>query len=258
MIAIDSGRLDDLLTLVRSAGSAILAVYHASRESPLAITHKADNSPVTQADRASHEVLSTGLSALFPSVPVISEEADIPPYAQRQAWEDFWLVDPLDGTRHFLQHDGQFVISVARIHHQTPVFGLIYAPVEAACYYGGPGQGCFRQIDNAPPERLSPPPFPTTGPVRVLASTRDTAIGAWLDQQGREITRQALGSALKFCRLAEGEADMYARSGPTMEWDIAAGHALALGCGKTLTTLPDGGPFLYNKPSLKNPGFVCR
>ncbi|MBK8190744.1 MAG: 3'(2'),5'-bisphosphate nucleotidase CysQ [Vampirovibrionales bacterium] len=249
-----------LVSLARQAQEAILAVYERPLDPGVDVAMKADNSPLTAADRASHQVLASGLTRLFPGIPLISEEADLPSYDARRAWDCFWLIDPLDGTKNFLRRNGEFVVNIALIQGQLPVFGLICAPTEDTTHYGFVGGGCYRQQGDAQPLALTPRAFPESGPVRVLGSGDDVRRGPALDvwkAQGRIIERLKIGSALKFCRLVDGAADAYVRSGPTMEWDIAAGHAMALACGKTLLSAPDGGPFLYNKPSLLNPGFTC-
>lgn len=245
---------DYLQALVVKAANAILAVYN-DEDRMKQVIFKKDDSPVTLADRASHEIIASGLHALTPDIPVMSEEGATTPYAIRRHWENFWCVDPLDGTKEFLRRNGEFTINIALIHKQEPVMGIIYVPVSHTLYCGCPQSGSWkiRKGDAA---------------IRIHA---DNDAREWIavgsrshasPEEEKIITQYPVakkifaGSALKFCLIAEGAAHFYYRHGPTMEWDTAAGHAIVESSGGKFS-MPSGGPFLYNKESLVNGSFIC-
>ncbi|MEO0997181.1 MAG: 3'(2'),5'-bisphosphate nucleotidase CysQ [Pseudomonadota bacterium] len=244
---------DRVIPLAREAGRVILSVY----ESPFAVEEKADRSPVTAADRRADALLSSGLAGLAPDYPVLSEEGGDVDWPLRRRWETYWLVDPLDGTREFVARNDQFTVNVALIHRHYPVLGVIHAPVGGATFVGRDG-GAVR-ID-ADGERLPlPPTAAPDGPPRVLVSRshRDDAVDRWLEDVGPHTTIP-MGSSLKFCALAAGDADVYPRFGPTSEWDTAAGQAIVEAAGGSVRQT--GGERLrYNaKESLLNPAFIAR
>ena len=246
--------IDHLITLARHAGVAILSVYN-DREQFSQVTLKEDDSPLTLADRASHDILSQGLRQLTPDIPVLSEEGSDMPYEIRRHWEYFWCVDPLDGTKEFLNRNDAFTVNVALVHRQTPILGVIYIPVSGALYYGSAITGSWKVTSDDATVRIH-----TDDQAREWIAVRsrlhsgpeETAI---LDRY--PVTKQiTAGSALKFCLVAEGSAHLYYRHGPTMEWDTAAGHAIVEHSGGKFATL-SGEPFLYNKASLVNGPFIC-
>lgn len=242
---------DAICAVARLAGQAILEVYGTE----FAVEIKEDKSPLTQADRASNEVISRSLTALHPDVPILSEESSQAPYEQRKAWKRFWLVDPVDGTKEFIKRNGEFTVNIALVEGRSPVFGVIYVPVKDVLYYGGPGMGSFRMSGGRrEPLRVSGP-VPEGGEVVVVASRShpDERLAAYLERypKRREVSA---GSALKFGLVAEGSANLYPRFNPTMEWDTAAGHAIVLGAGGSFRAM-GGGEFLYNKEDLRNGGF---
>ena len=247
--------IEKLLKIARDAGEAILLVYNNPQEAEQ-VKLKTDNSPLTLADEASHQIIEQGLKALTPDIPVLSEEGSAIPYEMRQNWEYFWCVDPLDGTKEFIHRNGEFTVNIALIHKDTPVLGIIYVPVQDAMYYGGANIGAFKRTANG-----------ETIPLKVDATATEwTSIGSrsHAAPEEEEILKRfsiknsiAAGSSLKFCLVAEGKAHLYYRHGPTMEWDTAAGQAIVTFSGGEVT-MPDGKPFLYNKPSLLNGGFICK
>ncbi len=245
--------VDALLALAREAGEAIMAVYHAGFD----VEHKDDRSPVTEADLAAHRVLTAGLARLTPDIPVLSEEAaSETDAATRAGWHRLWLVDPLDGTREFINRREEFTVNLALVEDGRPRFGIVYCPATAIAYWGGDHTGAWRSVDGAPPGAIRASDTAGT-PLRVLGSRshRDAHMGAYLEQLGDHELVSA-GSSLKFCRLAEGAADLYPRFGPTMEWDTAAGQAVAEAAGARVTRL-DGSPLRYNKrDTLLNPFFL--
>ncbi len=236
------------------AGKVIHGVYRS--EENIHVSLKADHTPLTVADRLSHDIIMRGLSALDPAIPVLSEEGADIPYEERQNWEYFWCVDPLDGTKEFIYRRDEFTVNIALIHCNKPVLGIIYAPVYDTLYYGADGWGSWRQKDGETAERL----------YADKDASSWTAIGSRSHASAEEdeilksypvVKTVAAGSSLKFCRIAEGAAHIYYRHGPTMEWDTAAGQAIAVNSGAMMTGT-DGTPFLYNKPSLLNGSFICK
>lgn len=242
-----------LADLSRRAGQAILEV----KRRGFAVEYKADHSPLTEADRASQAVLARGLAAILPGVPVLSEEGREVPPAERRAWKRFLLVDPLDGTKEFVKDRGEFCVCVALLEEGYPLLGVVHAPTLDRTWFGGAGLGAFRRDADGPARPIAARPADPRG-LTVLASRSHPSpeLEAYLaGQPVRERTNA--GSAIKFCLVAEGTADLYARFNPTMEWDTAAGQAVVEGAGGTVTT-HDGRRFFYNKESLVNPGFIVR
>lgn len=235
-----------------NAGEAVMKVY--ARD--FSVDYKEDASPLTEADKASHEVIDAGLRKIAPDIPIISEEGARIPYAERKSYRSFWLVDPLDGTKEFIKRNGEFTVNIALIEDNSPVLGVIYVPVKGILYYGEKGKGAFRQVRGESPVRLERTLLPVGSSVRALVSRSHPSpeVEALLKAYNVVSSVEA-GSSLKFCLVADGSADLYPRIGPTSEWDTAAGHAIAEAAG-CFVTMPDGAPLAYNKESLLNPGFV--
>jgi 3'(2'), 5'-bisphosphate nucleotidase len=244
--------LDDLLNLAREAGSAILKIY----ETDFGVEHKQDNSPLTEADLASHRTIMEGLQRLTPDIPVLSEESADIPYETRQTWQRYWLIDPLDGTREFVKRNGEFTVNIALIENHRPSLGVVYAPVLDRIYYGSDTNGAWRQDGGQ-----------ATLPIRVVAHRRSPLhVAGSRSHAGDSLLRfleklgnhklVSMGSSLKLCLVADGEADIYPRLGPTSEWDTAAAQAVVEAAGGSVTTL-DLKPLSYNtKDSLLNPHFL--
>ena len=268
-----SSNLATILRLLRDAGEAVLSVYRKDFK----VVLKADASPLTLADSESHDLLSKSLSRILP-VPVLSEEGrEIPP-AERASWKAFWSIDPLDGTREFVRRSGEFCISVALVLDRIPVFGLIDIPVEDQIYFGGEGFGSFR-LEGAAVDGISGTMaesvlsvcerlplamdggVPSKEPWVLLGSvSHHTEMPAGLKEalsRKESFRTKSVGSAIKFCRIAEGSADFYPRYGTTMEWDTAAGQAIVCGVGGGVVDVASKRPLLYNKPDLENPDFFC-
>jgi 3'(2'), 5'-bisphosphate nucleotidase len=257
MVATSSPDLGALLarvvTLAEDAGRAIEA---ARAVGDTAAETKADGSPVTRADHAAHAVVATGLHALTPDVPIVSEEGEIPPHAERAGWPRFWLVDPLDGTKEFIAGRPEYTVNVALVDGGVPVLGVVHVPRDGTTYAAANGCGSWRHRLGQPPTRVfARPPAPGVG-LRVAESRShrspelESVLAAY---DVRE--RIAIGSSLKFCLVAEGSADCYIRLGPTMEWDVAAGDAVfrwAVADGAP----PHASPLVYNKADLTNSGFT--
>jgi 3'(2'), 5'-bisphosphate nucleotidase len=250
-----------LLTLCQQAGSAIADHYHAPGADKY--QSKGDDSPLTQADIASHDILEAGLKQMTPELPILSEESGDEDKAQRRQWPVFWMVDPLDGTKEFLARTGEFTINIALIEDHRPVLGVIYLPLTEAAYVGIPGQ--LARLYQGPDWHetdLNCRSLTAGQAMTVLASRRHRGPRLlscldWLDTHWGEIERDNSGSALKFCQLAAGTGDFYPRYSPCCEWDTAAGQALLEAAGGALLGL-DGQPLRYNaRDTLLSPDFLA-
>lgn len=244
--------LHEITGLAIRAGEEIIKVY--SRE--FEVEYKEDSSPLTEADKAFHEVIDAGLQELAPAIPVISEEGADIPWAERSTYKSFWLVDPLDGTKEFIKRNGEFTVNIALIEGNVPVLGVIYVPAKGILYYGQKGNGAYRQARGEDPVKIQRTLVGQSSAVRAVVSRSHPSpeVEEFLKPYS-VASRVEAGSSLKFCLVAEDKADIYPRLGPTWEWDSAAGHAIAEAAG-CFVTMPDGSPLTYNKESLKNPGFV--
>ena len=246
--------MEPVQAIARDAGYRILTVY----ANGFSITEKADQSPVTEADLAAHRCILRSLAQLTPGIPILSEEAADVSFAERSNWEWLWLVDPLDGTREFIRRSDQFSVNIALIHRHEAVLGLILPPVSGVCYYAWRGGGAFRQPAGQAPQRIRAARV-CHYPVRVVSSQgsyRTRRLQDYLGLLGphRHIS---LGCALKSCLIAEGEADLYPRFGPTGEWDTAAAQILLEEAGGYLTDTQFR-PLRYNaRPVLINPDFFA-
>lgn len=249
-----AGHLPELLALVRAAGRAIMGVYDS--DAAHEVTIKADDSPLTQADLRAHEVLTQGLMRLTAAIPVVSEE-DAASHAQRMPESVFWLIDPLDGTKEFIARNGEFTVNVALVAGGYPLLGVVYAPALDLLYWGGVEVGAWRQHGDDAPERIAVALAQKESVVRVVASKShlDERTMAFIERLGAHALVQA-GSSLKFCRVAEGSADVYPRLAPTCEWDTAAAQAVLEAAGGYVTKL-DGERLVYGKPEILNPHFIA-
>lgn len=246
--------LERVSSIARRAGREILAVYAAG--TPETRT-KSDDSPLTEADLRSQRLIEAELRALTPGIPVLSEESAQVPFAERAGWTRYWLVDPLDGTREFLARNGEFTVNIALIEAHAPTLGVVHVPVGNTTYHGVPGEGAWR-LSGAGPVQPIRVAVPAQAPVRVVGSRshRGDSLRGFLARLGpHELV--AVGSARKFCLIAEGAADVYPRLGPTSEWDTAAGHAVVTGAGGSVVQL-GGQPLSYNtREALINPSFIA-
>jgi 3'(2'), 5'-bisphosphate nucleotidase len=245
--------LPGVLTLVEEAGAAIMAVYATGH----GVEYKADDSPITRADRTAHEILSRGLVRLAPEIPVLSEESEAThPHAVRGQWRQLWLVDPLDGTKEFISRNGEFTVNVALIRDHRAVLGVVAAPALGVTYYAAAGHGAFRRSGDGPPEAITV--RPAASPLVIVGSRshRGDTLDAVLARIGPHELKP-MGSALKFCLVAEGSADFYPRLGPTSEWDTAAAQAVLEVAGGAVIRL-DGQPLDYNaRETILNPEFLA-
>ncbi|TMP43107.1 3'(2'),5'-bisphosphate nucleotidase [Pseudoalteromonas citrea] len=244
--------LEEVLHLSRQAGEAIMPIY----AKDFAVEYKADESPVTDADIAAHKVIVAGLQALTPKTPILSEESAHIPWATRQTWDEYWLVDPIDGTKEFIKKNGEFTVNIALIKAGKPILGVVHAPALNVSYLAADAIGAFRECGEARIE-LKVTKKTNTGKINVVGSRSHPSpdLAAYLEQFD-DVEMVPKGSSLKLCLVAEGSADIYPRLGPTSEWDTGAGHAVAEIAGATVTKV-DGSPLTYNqKDSYLNPYFI--
>jgi len=237
--------------IARAAGRRILAVY----ERGFTVERKDDRSPLTEADRAAHDVISADLLALTPDIPVLSEESAKADYAGRAGWKRFWLVDPLDGTKEFINRNGEFTVNIALIENGRAVLGVVYVPVATLIYYACAGQGAYKQQGEAEARPVRVRRFNGGKPIVVASrSHAGPETEAFLKSLG-EHDIVSMGSSLKLCLVAEGAADVYPRLGPTMEWDTAAAQCVVEVAGGSVTDLGRRS-LVYNKSDLHNPWFI--
>lgn len=238
-----------VVDIAKEAGAAIMPWYGS-----VEATAKSDGSPLTAADQAAHDVIDRSLRTWSPGIPIISEEGEIASPEERSGWRRFWLVDPLDGTKEFIHQNGEFTVNVALIEDGLPVLGVVYAPALDRCWFAGRGLGAWTESASWPAARIySAPPAPGA-PLAVVESRSHPS--ARLEEYLATLNvgrRVPSGSSLKFCLVAEGEADVYPRFGPTMEWDVAAGDCVFRHSGRER---PRRSPLTYNKPDLRNGDFV--
>ncbi|NHE58271.1 3'(2'),5'-bisphosphate nucleotidase CysQ [Cyclobacterium sp. GBPx2] len=235
----------------KAAGQEILKIYHSA---DFGVEMKSDDSPLTLADKAAHEEIMKYLSET--GLPVLSEEGKSIPYEERKNWEYFWMVDPLDGTKEFIKKNGEFTVNIALIHRDTPVMGVVYAPVLDRMYWGNAEEGAWKQEGKEEARMLK---RPETKMVRAIVASR-----SHLSPETQEVIDRypdakviSMGSSLKFMLLAEGKAQLYPRFAPTMEWDTAAAHGVLLALGFTVKKTDNNQPLRYNKQNLLNPFFIC-
>jgi 3'(2'), 5'-bisphosphate nucleotidase len=242
-----------LVALARQAGEAIMEIYATDFSTEM----KADDSPVTAADLAAEAVIEAGLAVIAPDIPLVAEEAAAAGHLPDISGGRFWLVDPLDGTREFVSRNGEFTVNIGLIVDGAPVLGVVHAPALDLTFTGLSGAGATVARDGSPASSISVRPSPASG-VTIVASRRHgdpEAIDKLL--RGHPVAdRKTAGSSLKFCLVAEGEADIYPRFGRTMEWDTAAGQAVLTAAGGHVTD-EHGAPFTYGKQGFENPPFIA-
>jgi len=243
--------IEPVAALAEQAGRAILEVYATDFD----VQSKSDESPLTQADLASHHCIVDGLQKLTPDMPIISEESGLPEFDERRKWECYWLIDPLDGTKEFVNRNGEFTVNIAFIQSNRPVFGVVHVPVQSKTYIGCEGHGSvLRDGGQVTVVRVADT---SSTPVRIVGSRshRGSSLDAFLEKLG-ESDMVPMGSSLKFCTVAEGKADVYPRLGLTSEWDTAAAQAVVEQAGGQVLEL-DGKSLAYNEKSdILNPWFV--
>ena len=247
--------IQDVVAIAKKAGDSIMQIY----EQDFEVEYKQDNSPLTLADKKANDIIEDGLNQLSARFPILSEEGEEILYKDRKHWEYFWLVDPLDGTKEFISKNDEFTVNIALIHKDTPVLGVVYAPALDVCYWAKQDEGAFKDGKKLPHKAES-----QRNTYKIVASrshmSDDTQafIDAIDTQKEKEII--SIGSSLKICLVAEGEADIYPRLGPTMEWDTGAAHAVANESGNSLKALNSEEllEHKYNKKNLLNKWFVVK
>lgn len=265
---------DDIYLAIRAAlaaGKVIREIY----EKPISeykIEKKADDSPLTLADRKAHEVITEYLEKT--PYPILSEEGRSIDYKTRSKWDSLWIVDPLDGTKEFIKRNGEFTVNIAWVANQQPVMGIIYVPVASRLYFADLSLGAYRadaiqdladypNLDVLMEKAIRLPNHNDADKFVVVASRSHTSpeVEKYIEKMKAKygaIETTSIGSSLKFCLVAEGSADCYPRYTPTMEWDTAAGHAIAAAAGMRVAQINSGEPLLYNKPDLLNPFFIVK
>lgn len=260
--------MENAITAALSAGTQIMNIY-TDPAADFDIQTKKDNTPLTRADRAAHRTIVNILEKTH--IDILSEEGTHDTYPHRQHLTHLWIVDPLDGTKEFIKRNGEFTVNIALIQHRTPILGVVYAPARHTLWFARQDQGSFlvdvpndcTQAHRLPASRKLPLPTTTPRPYTVVCSRShiDPQTQQYIQnlrQQHPDLTTLSCGSSLKICRVAEGTADIYPRFGPTMEWDTAAAHAVALYAGRNILDAQTLTPLIYNKPDLHNPHFIVK
>ena len=245
--------IQDIVTLAKEAGNAIMQIYIQDFE----VEYKQDNSPLTLADKNANDIIEDGLKKLSVNFPILSEEGKEILYKHRKHWEYFWLVDPLDGTKEFVKKNGEFTVNIALIYKDTPVLGVVYAPALDVCYWAKQGESAFKDGQKLPLKTVDQR---NTYKIVASRSHMSNETQAFIDAIDTDKEKEliSIGSSLKICLVAEGEADIYPRLGPTMEWDTGAAHAVVSESGRNLMKYKDGkySKHEYNKEELLNQWFV--
>jgi 3'(2'), 5'-bisphosphate nucleotidase len=245
--------IQDIVTIAKEAGNAIMQVYKQDFD----VKYKQDSSPLTLADKKANDIIEDGLKKLSVNFPILSEEGKEILYKHRKHWEYFWLVDPLDGTKEFVNKNDEFTVNIALIYKDTPVLGVVYAPALNVCYWAKQDESAFKDGQKLP---LITPNQRSTYKIVASRSHMSDETQAFIDaiDTNKEKELVSIGSSLKICLVAEGEADIYPRLGPTMEWDTGAAHAIACEAGFMINRLNDltSNQHLYNKNNLLNDWFV--
>jgi 3'(2'), 5'-bisphosphate nucleotidase len=249
MLDIDLNKVVDLSV---KAGDAVLEVY---RSNDFSLERKEDRTPLTLADKRSHEVIVNGLERICPGIPVLSEEGKTIPYETRKHWARFWLVDPLDGTKEFISRNGEFTVNIALMDQNEPVLGVVLAPALGVVYYAQKDHGAFKRRGNSGPERILVDKSPSNGIVAARSRSHSSSEEEEFLKQFNVVKVIHVGSSLKFCMVAEGSAHIYPRFGPMMEWDTAAGHCVAEVAGAVIRSRMNE-RVRYNTKSLRHEGMI--
>jgi 3'(2'), 5'-bisphosphate nucleotidase len=259
---LDNINIEDIINIAKEAGDAIMKIY----QKDFSIEYKDDKSPLTEADLVSHKIIAKVLERY--QLPILSEEGKEIPYEERKAWEYYWCIDPIDGTKEFIKKNDEFTVNIALIHNDTPVLGVVYAPALGDMYFAKKGMGAYKngqklplKINQSPAEQMT---------IVASKSHLSEETQQFIDNLTSNIhnpTFISKGSSLKLCMVAEGDADIYPRLAPTMEWDTAAADAVVRESGKityqyhsafNIQHLSLEKAVVYNKPDLLNPWFVVK
>ena len=249
--------IDALIDLVKESGKSILEIYNSN---DMGISYKDDKSPLTLADKASNKIICSKLKELTPDIPILSEEGKNIPYEERKKWTTFWLIDPIDGTKEFINKNGEFSVNIALINHYQPILGIVYAPVLNTIWYGSASHGSFKIENDAKPKKINVSKYNDNEIIKVVSSrshSNNSKLEKFLiDYPKHELV--FMGSSIKICLVADGTAHMYPRLGPTMEWDTGAAHAVVKFSGGKITDFEDDNELSYNKENLLNPSFLVK
>jgi len=249
-IQIEKELIEQLIEISKEAGKAILEVYNSNFDYQL----KEDLSPLTKADTLSNHIICERLKALTPNIPILSEENSDIPFNIRASWKQYWLIDPLDGTKEFIKRNGEFTVNIALINNNEPVFGVIYIPVNNRLFWGSRDYGSY-EIESDMRERKIHVSNKNLKKIACSRSHSNPEFNNFLENLDTYTTVK-IGSSLKFCLIANGEIDIYPRLGPTSEWDIAAGEAILRSAGGCIIDL-EGKNIIYNKKNIINPSFIA-
>ena len=259
--------IEDISNIAIAAGKAIMNIYETFDNK---IEYKKDNSPLTQADKIANEIICMELKRLTPNIPILTEESEQAPFAVRKNWERYWCIDPLDGTKEFINKNGEFTVNIAYLENNVPILGVVFAPCLNELYFAQKDKGAF-WCDVLTNETIKLPISKQDKNTTTIVASRShlneqtSQIIDRFSQNHRNIQLTSIGSSLKFCLIAKGEADFYPRIAPTMEWDTAASDAILRECGKQIYVYHDSFCFAnlkkektitYNKQSLLNPSFL--
>lgn len=249
--------LEHLVSLSRLAGQEIMKIYN----SPFQVNYKEDQSPLTKADLAANEIICRGLKEIL-DIPILSEENILIDYNERKKWEHFWIVDPLDGTKEFINRNGEFTVNIALIKKNKPILGVIYVPAADIVYFASEFFGCYKKTKNLKPNLIKNLKNTKKADKLIVVGSRSHESEEFKEfltkniDPYKEVEIKKIGSSLKFCLVAEGIADIYPRFGPTKEWDTAAGHIISKMAGKQVVNYNTKKELIYNKKELINPNFL--
>ena len=245
----------DIIKIAKKAGDAILKIYSKNTDS-FKVSYKEDNSPLTIADKASNDIICTELYKLSPSIPILSEEGKHIKFEDRKKWGKFWLIDPLDGTKEFINRNGEFTVNIALIESSKPILGVVYAPVINTTWYTD-GFNSYK-IENGISKKINVETPNNNDKIKIVSS-RSHSNNPKLEEyltNFKDYELVKMGSSIKICLVADGSAHFYPRFGPTMEWDTAAAHAVVKFAGGNILNMENDKELLYNKSELLNPQFL--
>jgi len=254
---LDQIDVQDIVKIAKIAGKAVMKIYNQNFD----VEYKKDSSPLTLADQKANQIIVTALnqlsvnSFLQQNIPILSEEGRSIPYDERKNWEYFWLIDPLDGTKEFVKKNGEFTINIALIYKDTPIIGVVYSPVLNVCYWAKSNEGAFKDGKKLPLKTKRQRDIYKIVASRSHMSSETKDFIEAIDTDKEKVI-VSIGSSLKICLVAEGEANIYPRLGPTMEWDTAAAHAIVNESDGLFNRYIDNSAHLYNKKNLLNDWFV--
>ena len=246
--------IEQVIKVAKEAGESILEIYNSL---DIEFELKDDFSPLTKADLTSHQIIVNKLKEITPAIPILSEEESNIPFSIRSKWRIYWLIDPLDGTKEFLKRNGEFTVNISLINNKRPIFGVIYIPINDHLFWGAKDLGSFEVQGDMEPKKINISEE-IKRPIRIITSRSHPSkkLNLFLKRIGEHRLIQK-GSSLKFCLIANREADLYPRLGPTSEWDIAAGDAILTFAGGKLITTDQKKIFYNSKESLLNPNFYA-